>query len=178
MATGVVTTTKLTDATPAATYAHVGHRHWQAKVPEGCNAHDIAHQLVHEKPGNRLKVILGGGRSAFLRNNRKGEKGDRIDGRNLIREWQKSKEGLNGVYVDTGKALCDVDTSKTEYLLGMFSSEHLPYVEDRQRNGSDVPSLETMTMKALDILEKSPNGYLLLVEGNYGTLVRLHAQVI
>lgn len=56
MATGVVTTTKLTDATPAATYAHVGHRHWQAKVPEGCNAHDIAHQLVHEKPGNRLKV--------------------------------------------------------------------------------------------------------------------------
>lgn len=67
---GVVTTTRITHATPAASYAHVPDRDWEGSAPEelanqpGCK--DIAKQLVEEYPGNRLSVILGGGRREFI----------------------------------------------------------------------------------------------------------------
>ncbi|KAH9371356.1 hypothetical protein HPB48_003523 [Haemaphysalis longicornis] len=56
MWTGIVTTAKVTHATPGGSYAHTGHRDWESKVPEGCNAEDIAFQLVHRQPGSNFKV--------------------------------------------------------------------------------------------------------------------------
>ena len=57
-------------ATPASTYAHVADRDWECGVPHyAANPHpgarDVAWQLVNTSPGNRLKVVLGGGRAAF-----------------------------------------------------------------------------------------------------------------
>lgn len=49
--TGVVTSTRLTHATPAATYAHSAHRNWESDVDVIDDArgkcHDIAYQLIH-----------------------------------------------------------------------------------------------------------------------------------
>ena len=71
LATGVVTTTGITHATPAAAYAHTPQRNWEsdADMPaealaQGCR--DIARQLVEGPVGSQLDVILGGGRSFFL----------------------------------------------------------------------------------------------------------------
>ena len=73
--TGIVTTARVTHATPAALYAHVANRDWECGIPltsaadqdiRDPEARDVAWQLVNTKPGNRTKVILGGGFAAFL----------------------------------------------------------------------------------------------------------------
>ena len=69
-----MTTARITHATPAATYAHSFARDfecdtWYDEVSLGPlpdNVHDIAYQLVNDEPGNKFKVILGGGYSAFI----------------------------------------------------------------------------------------------------------------
>lgn len=55
--TGIVTTTRLTHATPAAAYAKSAHRNWEndAVTPQGCV--DIAHQLVHSDVGKNIQVF-------------------------------------------------------------------------------------------------------------------------
>ena len=69
-ATGIVSTARITHATPAATYAHVPNRNWEADsmLPAAASAAgctDIAAQLVDFEPGDGLDVVLGGGRAAF-----------------------------------------------------------------------------------------------------------------
>ena len=68
---GIVTTSRITHATPAALYANVHKRGWECDAdeddtPEGF--HDIAWQLINQAPGNRTKVILGGGRENLMPN--------------------------------------------------------------------------------------------------------------
>ena len=66
---GFVTTTRVTHATPAALYAHSANRDWECLIPGGIenneNVKDIAWQLINTSPGNKAKVILGGGYPAF-----------------------------------------------------------------------------------------------------------------
>lgn len=83
-AAGVVTTTRITHATPAASYAHVPDRDWEGSAPDevaklpGCK--DIAKQLVEEYPGNRFSVILGGGRREFIPKGQFDPKGTLVSG--------------------------------------------------------------------------------------------------
>ncbi|WP_038719402.1 alkaline phosphatase, partial [Burkholderia pseudomallei] len=80
LATGVVTTTRVTHATPAATYAHVCHRDAE---------NDIAAQLVpggagyNAALGGGVDVVLGGGAQFFVP---KEAGGKRADGRHLVNE--------------------------------------------------------------------------------------------
>ena len=71
LATGVVSTARITHATPAATYAHSVDRDWEvdATMPAtareaGCR--DIARQLAEFDVGDGIEVILGGGRGMFM----------------------------------------------------------------------------------------------------------------
>ena len=71
MATGVVTTTRITHATPAACYAHSPDRDWEsdADQPDAANEAgfpDIARQLIEFSRGDGIEVALGGGREKFL----------------------------------------------------------------------------------------------------------------
>ena len=71
LATGLVTTTTITHATPAACYAHSPNRLWendQLLSPEAREAGfpDLARQLVEFSYGDGIDVILGGGREHFL----------------------------------------------------------------------------------------------------------------
>ena len=77
---GIVTTARLTHATPAALYAHSYSRYYEcdteydfypAEPPQG--VHDIAYQMVNSAPGNKVKVLLGGGASAFYPQEQKDE---------------------------------------------------------------------------------------------------------
>ncbi len=152
---GAVTTTRITHATPAATYAHICHR-------DGENA--IAAQAV---PGNAaynaalgsgVDVLFGGGARHFIP---KADGGKRTDGVNLI-DAMKAK---GYTYVNTGSALAALDTATTGKVLGLFNMDHLNYDLDRVKNGLDEPSLADMTEKAIDLLAKNGKGYFLMVEG-------------
>lgn len=64
---GVVTTTRVTHASPAGTFAHTADREWEndAELLSDCDGiasdalqKDIAYQLVHSAPGNQFKVFV------------------------------------------------------------------------------------------------------------------------
>ena len=58
--TGLVTTTRVTHATPAALYAHAASRYWEddGKVPPAArtSCKDIARQLLEDEPGRNINV--------------------------------------------------------------------------------------------------------------------------
>ncbi len=175
MATGVVSTARLTHATPAATYAHTPNRDWESDADlsdeaktNGCK--DIAQQLIEFPYGNGLEVAMGGGRSNFLPSTvadpeDAGAKGKRRDGRNLATEWTQSKPASAYVW---NKAQFDaIDPKSTHHLLGLFERSHMEYEQDRAKDTGQEPSLSDMTSKAIDILRNNSGkkGYFLMVEG-------------
>jgi alkaline phosphatase len=155
LSVGVVTTTRITHATPAATYSHICHRDLE---------NDIAAALVPGGTGYNnalsstgLDVVLGGG-SQFFTPFASG--GKRSDGRDLIAEMKLS--GYN--YVSKSSDLNAIDPTKTTRLFGLFNSSHLNF--DLDRAATTEPSLAEMTSKAMDVLAKNnPKGYFLMVEG-------------
>ncbi|CAL1541003.1 unnamed protein product [Lymnaea stagnalis] len=171
---GLVTTTRITHATPAAAYAHVPFRDWESdfnmvEAPGCSHVKDIAYQLTMDNPN--IHVILGGGRRSFINYttpdpNTGSTNGQRMDGLDLIGEWKKDKQtrGLKHAYVDTRQKLAEVDVSQTDYLFGLFASNHLAYETDRTGD-SQEPTLTEMADKAIRILSKNPKGYFLLIEG-------------
>ncbi|BFZ23945.1 hypothetical protein BsWGS_26984 [Bradybaena similaris] len=173
---GFVTTARVTHATPGSTYAHTPHRDWESdsdigNVP-GCEQlRDIAYQLVLENPN--IQVILGGGRRSFLNNTTpdpstgKIHSNHRKDGLDLREVWkaEKKQRGVSHAYVETKGQLEAVDPEKTDYLFGLFHSNHMTYELERDNSSAGEPSLPEMTEKAIQILRKNPKGYILLVEG-------------
>lgn len=171
--TGVVTTARLTHATPAACYAHSAHRDWEAdaNLPADArqnNSPDIARQLIEFPYGDGLEVALGGGRAKFVSNQINDpeypdRKGERLDGRDLPKEWTTKYK--NSEYVWNKQQFDLIDTKKTKHLLGLFETSHLQYEFDRKSDKSGEPSLSEMTTKAIDIVSQNKKGYFLMVEG-------------
>jgi alkaline phosphatase len=172
LSTGVVSTARLTHATPAATYAHVPDRAWEddsrlsrEAKKNGCR--DIARQLIEFGYGDGLEVALGGGRRGFLPESSadpedKGRTGSRRDGRDLTREWLKRYP--NSAYVWNRNQFDAIDAGRTDHLLGLFERSHMEYEADRLQDTGGEPSLSGMTAKAMDILGRNPKGYFLMVE--------------
>jgi len=170
LSTGVVTTTQVTHATPAACYAHTANRDWEGddNLPAGVTVPDIARQLIEFPYGNGLEVALGGGRSKFLPATQDdpedtGKKGNRKDGRDLTAEWLKRYP--NAAYVWSKAQLGSIDPAKTDHLLGLFERSHMKFEADRQKDTAGEPSLSEMTATALAILQKNQKGFFLMVEG-------------
>lgn len=175
--TGIVTNTRITHATPAAAYAHVSNRRWECDsyVPKNLDpaCKDIARQLIEDEPGNKINVIMGGGRRCFFGNNFQdpgpsGQTGIRQDGKNLINQWldqRRANNERNFAFVNSSQDLRSVDVDKTDYLLGLFSYSHMSYEELRDQSPNGEPSLSEMTEVAIKILSKNPLGFVLLVEG-------------
>ncbi len=173
LATGVVTTARVTHATPGACYAHSPDRNWEsdADLPAAARAAgfpDIARQLVEFAHGDGLEVALGGGRGKFLPREAadpedEGRAGERQDGRNLVTEWLARRP--RSVYVWDKRGFDAVDARATDRLLGLFERSHMKYEHDRPKDKGGEPSLAEMTAKAIDILAKNSLGYVLMVEG-------------
>lgn len=174
MTTGAVTTATITHATPGATYAHIANRDWEsdAKMPAnalaaGCR--DIARQLVEMKYGNGLNVAMGGGRANFLPDSVSdpeyaGKKGARKDGRDLTQAWLQ-RYGERGQYVWNQAQFNKIEPGNVDHLLALFEPSHMNFEHDRRQDAAGEPSLAEMAGKAIDILSRNPEGYLLLVEG-------------
>ena len=173
--TGIVTTARITHATPAACYAHSPERNWEHDADmksKHKNAYeagfkDIARQLIEFPHGDGLEVALGGGRGAFIPETSPDHEdptnsGKRLDGRNLINEWLLQPQS-SFVYDHAG--LDAVDTNQTSKLLGLFEPAHMQYEVDRAKPiYPDEPSLEQMSIKALEVLRKNEKGFFLMIE--------------
>ena len=151
--TGVVTTTRVTHATPAATYAHVCHRDAE---------NDIAAQLVpggvgfNSKLSDGVDVVFGGGKQFFVPTTAGGK---RPDGRDLTSELK-----TQGYNVALSRSEFDaIDPSVAKKAVGLFTNSHMSY--DLDRDAAKEPSLSEMSLKALKLLQKNQNGYFLMVEG-------------
>lgn len=175
-ATGVVTTTRVTHATPAATFSHSAHRNWEndADLSEqdkqaGCI--DIARQMIESPFGTGPDVLMGGGRGNFMtveqRDPEQDDKvGQRLDGRDLIATWKQRHP--DGTYVWNAKELEQAPAGQP--LLGLFEYDHMNFEHDRPHDIGGEPSLAEMTRAAISRLQRMSearpgHGYLLLVEG-------------
>jgi alkaline phosphatase len=172
MATGIVSTARLTHATPAATYAHSPERNWEndTDLPEAAKAAgcvDIAQQLIStSRYGQGPLVALGGGRGQFTTINEQDPEyadkvGLRLDGRNLVAEWQaKHPQGAYVWNADQLKAATNAPA-----LLGLFEPDHMQYEQDRPKDRAGEPSLAELTRAAIANLSKHQEGFVLMVEG-------------
>lgn len=158
---GIVTTARITHATPAPLYAHSPERDWEsdrymtaADITAGCR--DIARQLVDSDPG-MLDVVLGGGRREFLGADHGGERRDA--GANLLQEWLQAADGRH--YVATAAELRGLLAGGE--VLGLFSDSHMTYIAERPDDTTE-PTLSEMTAAAIDRLAGG-DGYFLMVEG-------------
>jgi alkaline phosphatase len=135
--TGLVTTSRLTHATPACFAAHIEHRDLE---------NEIAGQIPHDKTASDFAAYDGSSK--------------REDTTNLV---EKARElGYTVVTDRDGLAAA----RGADRLLGLFASTHLPYALDRRPDdATHVPSLVEMTKAALDLLSKNENGFFLMVEG-------------
>src|SRR5690606_9498060 len=173
LGTGIVTTARVTHATPAATYAHVPNRGWENNaalpaeaVAQGCK--DIALQLIEAtRDGHGPSIVLGGGRKQFLTTaqadpQQPGKHGLRSDGRDLVAEWQQAHPA--GAYVTDAAGLAAAAGAPT--VLGLFDYDHMQYDHDRIAAGSGEPGLAEMTRAAIAHLSaRNTDGYVLMVEG-------------
>jgi alkaline phosphatase len=136
-AVGLVTTSSVTDATPAAFAAHTDDRSKQ---------HRIAYQYLQQ---SKPDVILGGGRRFWVP----------AEGEDLTKRAQE--EGY--AYVTDRAAL---DSAAGPRLLGLFAGGKLYRSAPEGEGGSydpDIP-LREMTRKAIEVLAEDPDGFFLLVE--------------
>ncbi|XP_020627403.1 alkaline phosphatase-like isoform X1 [Orbicella faveolata] len=174
MSTGFISTARATHATPACLYAHSADRDFESDKdlkseakddPSNCT--DIALQLVEFPYGDGIEVVFAGGRRKFIPNYEMdpehSKKGERLDGRNLLQEWVAKYP--NSEYVWNKTSFDQIDEEKVDHVIGLFEYSHMQYEVYRAEDTAGEPSIAEMTEKAINILQKNPKGYFLLVEG-------------
>ncbi|MEO1960201.1 MAG: alkaline phosphatase, partial [Paracoccus sp. (in: a-proteobacteria)] len=158
---GVVSTARITHATPAAVYARTANRDWEdnSDIPEGCAQPDIAVQLLDQMKNGVVDVAMGGGRRHFLpqdATDAEGQPGRRTDGRDLVQEARDA--GAQVVFASDDFAA--LQASGNAPILGLFESSHMQYEADR----SGEPSLAEMTATTINALSANDQGFYMMVE--------------
>lgn len=155
--TGLVVTTSITDATPAAFNSHVDYRFMQTL---------IANQQLgfNTTLGRVTDLMIGGGRCFYLPGSSKG--GCRDDEVNLIDEAEKM--GFNVALDKKQFDSWDLGKNVTLPMLSLLAYYNIPFDLDRQEK--KYPSLEEEVITALTALSEatkdSDEGFFLLVEGS------------
>jgi alkaline phosphatase len=157
--TGLVVTTRITDATPACFAAHVNIRQEEDRIAE---------QMVGEHPlGRVVDLMFGSGRCHFLPNS-SGDSSCRADGKDVVALARKN--GFN--YVDDRAGFDKLDGGAKVKLpmLGLFADTDVPYEIDRRNEGDVYPSLKEMAETAMKALSEatrgSEKGFFLMIEGS------------
>ncbi|MEL6567852.1 MAG: alkaline phosphatase [Pseudomonadota bacterium] len=173
LATGILSTARITHATPAATYAESPSRDWEDNTsfrteepPVDCP--DIASQLVDWDAGDGFEIAMGGGRRHFLTTDMSDPEledgtGRRTDGRDLAGEWTRKSNDHRVIYSQAGFDATNFDSDTK--VLGLFEPSHLNYELDRSNDEMGEPSLAELTRAAITRLSRDEDGYVLMVEG-------------
>lgn len=156
LALGIVSTARITHATPASVYARSASRDWEAYIgTEGqadASCKDIATQLAEFD----FDVALGGGKRSFVDSARGGDR--REEQADLAVSWA---ERTGGSYVENRSALAAAPIDRP--VLGLFNSSHMAYMADPSRDANE-PTLTEMTAEAIKRLRQDEDGYYLMVE--------------
>lgn len=185
--TGIISTARITHATPAATYAKSAERNWEDisdmdidNNTERAGCEDIALQLVNFEANlearyagvdvDGIEVVMGGGRRHFLPKDASFNsidavsaiEGDRTDGRDLTAEWRTHY--TNGAYIVDQASFDAINPDTTTRVFGLFNESHMQYEADRNNDIAGEPSLSEMTAKAIGILDNNKEGFFLTVE--------------
>lgn len=169
LATGIVSTARITHATPASTYAESADRNWEDDTEiGGGDCADIARQLVEWDAGDGFEVVLGGGRGAFfpasaIDPETDGPAGRRLDEADLTKVWTGLSE--DHVYVTDQAGFDAVDFASNTRVLGLFEQSHMQYELDRADDPAGEPSIAELTEAAITRLSQDEDGYVLMVEG-------------
>lgn len=155
MATGIVSTSNITDATPAAMVSHTRRRAEQ---------NFIAQTMLEDK--HRPDVILGGGSRHFIPMDVPGSK--RKDNVDVIKSFEELGYSFSGT-----KTELENMPQSADKLLGLYQLDNMNVYIDRAviknpkvlKGFTDQPGLVEMTEKAIDTLSKNDNGFFLMVEG-------------
>jgi alkaline phosphatase len=143
-ATGLISTARITHATPAAYASHVRQRGME-------NA--IASQYAE----SGVDVLLGGGERHFTANEETAHYGKtkREDNKDLVKQFKDA--GYAVVYNKE-----ELTKFNGEKLVGFFDDSHVPYNLDR---GAETPDLADQLTKAIEVLEKDKDGFVIMLEG-------------
>lgn len=150
---GIVTTARVTHATPAAFYATHHDR-------------DAERDLARQALASPIDVLLGGGRRVF---------GRAPDGWQASDTQDLEAAGRDGGWRVVGNAQeLRAVTALDRKVLGLFAPSHMPYEAERQAaekkagpaaSGTAPPGLVEMTRWAIDRLTSAGGPFLLVVEG-------------
>lgn len=141
MATGLVVTTNITDATPATFSAHVIDR---------SNENEIAWQQLHQG----IDVLFGGGAQFFLPETFGGKRSDTRD----LFAYART-QGYQVL-----RSASDLHQSLRLPVLGLFADGPLSLAIDHKPAAE--PNLANMTATALDLLKTKSDGFFLMIEGS------------
>ncbi|GAN08098.1 alkaline phosphatase [Mucor ambiguus] len=156
MLTGLVVTSRITHATPAAFSAHVLDRD---------NENLIAVQQIGNNPlGRTVDLMFGGGACEFTKNS--SANSCRLDDRDLFTE-AKEKFGWNVILNKPEYEALQVKDAELP-LMALFAPGHMNFEMDR--NPRQQPALHQMVTKALDILntkaKEQDTGFFMMIEGS------------
>lgn len=144
-ATGLITSTRLTHATPA------------VFATKNINR-NAENEIAVDYLDSGVDFLAGGGYRNFI----SGEGSKRTDNRNLVEEFA-SNGYQTFIGSDATESFLNHKAKRDEQILALFSKSHLPYAVDRVEG--NTPSLAQMTEKGIEVLEKDKDGFFLMVEG-------------
>ncbi len=148
MATGIVSTTRLTHATPAAFASHNQSRNNEA---------EIAADFID----SGVDYFAGGGYRYFVPKSWEWGKSSRNDELNVAQEFYNNNYHVFLTENDTAK-FREFQPTAREKVFAVFTYSHMPYEIERAEN---VPSVAELTAKGIDILDKYNKGFFMMVEG-------------
>ncbi|MDJ0920364.1 MAG: alkaline phosphatase [Henriciella sp.] len=159
LATGIISTARVTDATLASAYA-------ESADPASCT--DMARQLIDWPRGDGFEIVLGGGREHFLtdetpdpeHDDRAGQRGD---GKDLIAAWAAKSDAHQVVF--DGDGFDALDFTSDARVLGLFEPSDMQYERDRAQAPGNEPSIAEMTEAAITRLSQDGDGFVLMIEG-------------
>lgn len=150
MVTGIISTTRITHATPATFASHNENRN---------NENAIAADYLD----SGVEFIAGGGNRHFVPQNWEFGKSKREDSRNILTEFSK-KGYITFESEEASQDFRDYSPKAGDKVIATLSYSHLPYEIDRQQT-NETPSLAEITEKGIELLSKDKNGFFLMVEG-------------
>lgn len=163
-ATGLITDTRVTHATPAAFAAK---QVWRRFEPQ------IADDLITGVSRDKVQVILGGGARYLIPQGTRfsdvpgctgidgsvdgsSSRGDAV---NVIAQAQAN----DYEFACTAQQLADIPSAAGTKVLGLFARSGFPAYPQRA-SVPGIPTILEMTSKTIDILDKDPQGFFLMVE--------------
>lgn len=148
--TGLVSTSRITDATPAVFAAH-------PKVPREAVGAAWENEVPEAYLQAEVTVLLGGGLRHWLPKSASGSR--RPDEQDYLA--QAAQRGYR--IVRSRAELLAPETAAAPKLLGLFAGSYMSFEIDR--DPAREPSLAEMTTRALEVLARNPRGFFLMVEG-------------